>query len=145
MNTSQLFFSVACAALMLTSCTKFEDGPAISFKPVKSRLLGEWEVTSFSGVGSEDPNGWMEAGNFVLELERDNQGRFTQEYNDGHIEGLLFEWALDGTQLALDFPNENNPNWTFDIERLTMREMRMDADSASSLTLPGVIWNLEKR
>ena len=54
MKTTSKILVVAILALgvQLTSCKKYEDGPAISLKSKNKRLVGDWELEKLEGISS---------------------------------------------------------------------------------------------
>ena len=54
MKTTSKILLVAILALgvQLTSCKKYEDGPAISLKSKNKRLVGDWELEKLEGTSS---------------------------------------------------------------------------------------------
>ncbi|MDD4149455.1 MAG: hypothetical protein PHE33_05450 [Bacteroidales bacterium] len=64
MKTKVFILILVMFGLTFSSCKKYEDGPAISFKSKNARLTGEWklvaysnEETSSSGTSTESYNG----------------------------------------------------------------------------------------
>lgn len=138
------FFALA-GALVLASCTPFEDGSNFSLRPVKARVVGEWEATSITGDTTQTLADYMDAGPFVFVLRDDETGEFRQEYTDGYIDGAMYTWKLEETRLDLDFVYQETGTWQFDIERLTAKEMRMVATGDNEMVQPGITFHLEKR
>ena len=54
-NTIKKMGTMALALFLLTlaSCSKYEEGPGISLRSKKSRLVGDWEMTSITTNGIE--------------------------------------------------------------------------------------------
>ena len=132
-------------ALAIASCTPFEDGSNFSLRPVKARVVGEWEATSITGDTTQTLADYMDAGPYVLVLRDDEAGEFRQEYTDGYIDGALCTWNLDETRLDLDFVYQETGTWRFDIERLTAKEMRIVATGDNDMVQPGITFHLQKR
>ena len=49
-NTLALLF-IVFGLITFTGCSKYEEGPGISFRTKKSRVVGEWKVTTFKYNG----------------------------------------------------------------------------------------------
>lgn len=50
---SQIFYCSIISIFLLSSCSKYEDGPAISFRKRKSRFAHDWNLTSDKFNGQE--------------------------------------------------------------------------------------------
>ena len=145
MKHSKYHLALTLAIALNVSCSRFEDGPAFSFIPAESRLTGEWVV-----VQVDDPNGGTysyfeylmdEGGGFVFEFDDNDEGLLKVQY-EGYSYGNSFEWDLEGDELELFFTSVGVIS-TFEIQRLTRREMTMKSLS-EGLGPTGMVWTLEK-
>lgn len=146
MKHTKYHLALTLAIALNVSCSRFEEGPAFSFIPAENRLTGEWVV-----VQVDDPSGGTynyfqdlleEGGGFVFEFDDDNEGLLKVEYED-YAYGLTFEWDLEGDELQLFLPANDGIDATFEIQRLTRREMKMKS-LGEGLGTSGLVWTLEK-
>lgn len=134
------------ALLTLGSCTKFDDGPALSLLPAKARLTGEWELVDFSGQDAADYLEDLQDGSSMsMEFDRDGEGDFilTSPQYDYYfdyqtyqvIEVLVgtttdfynIEWDLDEEELEMQLyqNGEFEDFLLWEITRLTNSELEM--------------------
>jgi len=50
----KLLFTLVCLTLILGSCKKYEEGPGISLRTKKARVVGEWKTEKLFIDGVED-------------------------------------------------------------------------------------------
>jgi hypothetical protein len=64
---------------ILTSCKKYEDGPAFSLRTKKARLQGDWKIDSFSidGVDYTDDFKNLYGANYTWDIEKGGEYRIT--------------------------------------------------------------------
>ena len=125
------------AALSLTGCGKYEDGPSFSLLTKKSRVVGQWNVKS---IGSEvlANNG----GSINMDFERSGGMILSATYsyygtNQTNSYAGSWDFASDKEQLMLNLDGDVQ---LFEIKRLTAKEMWLDDDITD---LDGDIWKLE--
>ncbi|MBR9861242.1 hypothetical protein GYB22_10950 [bacterium] len=119
-----------CSAVIifnLSSC-KYPDGPSISLKTKKSRLVGRWEVKEMFGEKVDSDY------EVILEFEKDGDMKFGYIYdNYGYYYFGEWEWDNDKADLEIDFYDEP---YTFEIQRLTNKELILESDDGD--------WEAEK-
>ena len=99
-----------------SSC-KYEDGPKISLKSKKARLVGEWEAVTF---GDED----LDELSVEMEFEKDGDFRidFTYEYYGySYTYKMKGEWSWEDNKETIDIDFEDD-NIELAIKRLTNKE-----------------------
>lgn len=77
--------------MLLMACHKYENGPFISFRSVKNRVIGNWKLVSYSSNGKEVIDSitsgeevfWKFNENYTLE----------RDFNYGKI--ITGEWEID--------------------------------------------------
>jgi hypothetical protein len=110
-------FLVAIAMLMTTSCGKYEDGPALSLLPKKTRLVGIWKVEKYvdaDGTESTPASG-------------DNS---TVEYvNDGKV---IYIWSGGG------FSQTTEGTWAFSDDKENL-EITFTAGSISQTSSTKIV------
>lgn len=99
--------------LTQTSCSKYEDGPAISFRSSTARLTNHWK---FSKVTFNSNDISSKFSGYEWEIMED--GTFKEYVNS--IQTQSGTWTLDGT-LILKYSDGNLDR--FNVKRLTKNEM----------------------
>lgn len=69
---------------LITSCKKYEDGPAFSLRTKKARIQGDWELDSYS-INGDDVTADMKllmGANFTLDIEKDGGYKSTGTSTD---------------------------------------------------------------
>ncbi|HPB01393.1 MAG TPA: hypothetical protein PLZ67_00430, partial [Bacteroidales bacterium] len=59
MKTINSFFLLLVSVIILSSCGKYDDGPAVSFRSPEKRLIGLWEFASIKIDGIEYINSYL--------------------------------------------------------------------------------------
>jgi hypothetical protein len=126
------------AAMGVSSCGKYEDGPGFSLLSKKARVVGDWEVKSIGAdvFGTEY--------SVDLSFEKNGSLMFTYSYNyQGSSQSYSYagswDFASDKEQLSMIVDGNVE---LFEIKRLTNNEMWLDDDITS---LDGDIWKLESK
>ena len=108
----------------MASCSKFEDGPAISFRSKENRLTGKWKLTK-----------WTEKGEDVTMLRTDSNEVFyeffeekTMSYLVGLNQAIEGTWELEETNVIMDLQLVSELGNYIDkdtlmLKRLTNKEM----------------------
>ena len=69
-------------AIILPSCGKYEEGPAISFRSKKSRLVNEWKIDEWYSAGINITQTQLDTKpGFVLKITED--GKWIESYTVG--------------------------------------------------------------
>ncbi len=111
----------------LTSCSKYEDGPAISFVSKVERIENDWEIEKAERNGE---NVTEEYDQYELYLNEDYTARLVAVYTSDNI---TFQYETDGNwefendkeELKLDFENDDADN-TYIILRLKKDELWLE-------------------
>ena len=144
MTNSKYLLALSLAIALNVSCSKFDDGPAISFIPAESRLTGEWVVVEFEGPYANDYNAYLASGLFIkFEFDGDGSGRFSYGYDyDGYFyeEGYSTSWDLDDNELDIYYEGDA---LNFEVQRLTRKEMTLRARNDEFFET-GMLMKLEK-
>jgi hypothetical protein len=120
------------AALSVGSCGKYEDGPGFALSSKKSRVVGEWEVASISGVPMDPGYSY----NFIFEKD----GSFEYKYSYGATSYSYtgtWDFASDKEELAVTIQGYTS---NFEIKRLASKELWLDDDATD---VDGDIWKLD--
>jgi len=110
--------------LMLGSCKKYEDGPAISLTPRAERVANTWTIDRAIADGNDVTSDYD---NYVLTLTAGGSATLVATYT---VFGIDFTGDTNGTwafqnndeELVLDFENDD-ADGTYQIRRLTGSEL----------------------
>lgn len=122
------------AALSVTSCGKYEDGPKFSLLSKKSRVAGEWDVKSVGSqvLGSEY--------GLTMTFDKDGSMKYTYTYGtESSSYAGSWDFSSDKENLVITIDGDID---TLEIKRLTNKEMWLDDDYSS---VDGDIWKLEAK
>jgi hypothetical protein len=117
-----LFF--AAALLFFASCSKLEDGPAISFRSKENRLIGKWKLTKWMEDGVDITSSQTNGVDIVFQFE-ENRSLTIDRGQDGIFEG---SWNLEENNVIMDlqmlseFGNYIDKDTLF-LKRLTNKEI----------------------
>ncbi|MFY7667770.1 MAG: hypothetical protein ACOVQG_03445 [Crocinitomicaceae bacterium] len=135
-NSKKLVYAslAGVAALTVSSCGKYEDGPKFSLLSKKTRVAGDWDVKS---VGSE-----VLGADYGLTMTFDKDGSMKWTYTYGsYSESYVGSWDFSSDKENLVITVDGDID-TLEIKRLTNKEMWLDDDYTS---VDGDIWKLEAK
>jgi len=107
-----------CTIISLSGCKKYEDGPGLSLRSKKSRVVANWEFKKVK-VSSVDVTSMFL--DYTWEMEKD--GQFNMVSN-GNIDHGKWDFALD--KEALDFRYDSGATERYNIKRLTEKDLWME-------------------
>lgn len=121
------------ATFILTSCNKYEDGPAFSLRSKTARIANTWQVDK-AYEDAEDVTDQYDQ--YELQMFSNGDARLAALYTFGDF---TFEFETDGTwefennaeDLALDFDNDDADR-TYEILRLKEDELWLKAKGGST-------------
>ena len=116
--------------LSFSSCKKYEDGPRLSLKSKKARLVGEWEV-----VDVENARGF-EDGSIILEFDKDGDFTFSYEFF-GYDYSFDGDWEWEDNKEVIQVEIDNS-NTEWEIMRLTNSEFWFEDEDNN-------LWECEKK
>jgi|APGre2960657404_1045060.scaffolds.fasta_scaffold49215_2 hypothetical protein len=124
----KIFASILLMALVLSSCIKYEDGPAFSFLTKEKRLTRAWQLTKveyFIGQDSILVEG--EVYPFFLDFEKDKSLSYKIEESGSLQEySSSWNWHLGTWGITLDLAQGamgNNGSRNYQIKRLSKKEL----------------------
>ena len=129
---------LGAASLTTVGCNKYEDGPKLSLRTKKARIVGEWNVES---IGSE-----VLGSTYSINLNFEKSGSLTvtssYSYN-GYSQSYSYagSWEFSSDKEEIELIIDGNIE-IFEIKRLTNKEVWLDEDESS---LDGDIWKLEAK
>jgi hypothetical protein len=111
-------------SIVLSSCSKYEDGPAFSLRSKEERISNTWRVDKAMENGSDVTSSFDQ---YELQMLRDGAATLAALYSLGD---LTFEFETTGTwtfensseDLRLDFENDAADR-TYEIMRLKENEL----------------------
>ncbi len=114
----------AVALLFVASCSKFEDGPAISLRSKENRLIGNWRLTKWTEKGVDVTDSKSIGDSLFYEFS-DNRSVVFKVGPNPPIEGT---WLLEETNVIMDLQmfsefGEYIEKDTLMLKRLTNKEM----------------------
>jgi hypothetical protein len=115
---------LALPILMLASCGKYEDGPAISLRTKDQRLCNEWQVSSAMQNGVDKTSDFNAAfAGYLLDIRKDET--YTLSYSPfslGQVNDAgRWEWMSD--KMEVRFTNGDNESTQYHILRLKEKEL----------------------
>jgi hypothetical protein len=119
---------IACFLLMVLvfmSCGKFEEGPMISFRSVKNRVVGEWTLDKFVSNGVDSTEFYLNGGTEDFNFSKD----LTLEYTQVGQDMVSGTWEIQDNLilLRLEKKSPQGLNYieqdTLELSRLTNTEM----------------------
>jgi hypothetical protein len=125
MRTTTILLTLALmGSIGLSSCSKYEDGPAFSLRSKKDRITNTWRVERATNGGSDVTGAFNQ---YELEMLSSGAASLAALYTLGI---LTFEFQTNGTwsltnnneDLRLDFDN-NAADKTYEILRLMKDEL----------------------
>jgi hypothetical protein len=135
--------------IFLFGCSRYDDGPAISFRSAKNRVLGTWKVEKLlindldstelyrEQIGCE----WEFTDELFSENSNDSYVFYYKNCPDDTVRRGL--WFFDNTsnEIAIDLSSEIHPNpigpigrwYVWDILRLSKSEMHIQVKPVANL------------
>lgn len=94
---------ILLSAVLFTfaSCSKYEEGPAISLKTKKNRITNEWQLDEYYENGELSKLDDDEKS--ILDIQKD--GKF-EVRDDGWVDSGEWDFTSDKTKLILTYPDE---------------------------------------
>ncbi len=163
MNKWIFYISILILSFSCFSCDKYEDGPLISFRSKKNRLLGKWEVQEFLKNDENITVFYQDTCGCLLELKYDFVPHtFTEKgnymvlicelngWNYGPFPFAYYNWDLtkDGNHIFMQLGLNNDSSYRYGmypltyspgyysywkILRLTKKEMCLQIDDLTNL------------
>lgn len=125
MKTGKIILGMAVmATVTFAACSKYEDGPEVSFRSKKERVANTWKIEAAYSNGEDVTEQYDE---FTLLMTKDGDAELTAEYSFGDFS---FEYETDGTwqfandeqNLMLDF-EDDDADQSYQILRLAEEQL----------------------
>lgn len=117
--------ALACMVLALISCKKYEDGPALSLRTKKSRLVNEWEYDYVRAANGD--NITASYANSTIEFTKDETYISTI---GSSTETGTWQFAHDKEDVVMTEPSSGG-TLTLHITRLKARELWFTVEQGS--------------
>lgn len=117
-------FGMAAVMLSTASCSKYEEGPAISLRSKKARVANTWKIESAYRNGNDVTADYDQ---YQLQMTTNGDAKLVALYTSGNF---TVEYETDGTwkfsddkeTLVLDF-NNDDADTRYQILRLKEKEL----------------------
>ncbi len=106
----------------IQSCGKYEDGPGISLRTKKARLVGDWDIVQI-GTQVYPSQGYS----LEFEFEKNGNVKFTYSYGF-YSYSYAGDWEFSSNKEELDLILGGQVQ-TFQIKRLTNKEVWLEDES----------------
>lgn len=139
MRQKRTFVTIAAigfAFLLMDSCSKYEDGPAVSLRSKQNRLVGEWKLTNVAilqanGIESTlifEKNGdfaWTETSETGYTKIEGNEVVVDTTWSERSVEPGTWKWIdnKNGLEIATAIGVT-----AFDIQKLTNSEFELSSE-----------------
>lgn len=123
--------TIALAALFLIGCGKYEEGPSISLRAKKTRLVGDWKINS-AELGGVNVTLFYP----IFDVEFSEDGAYKERisvlgFTDEVIEGT---WRFNDGKASIRLDYEDGRTSQVEIKRLTTKELWVEFETLSPLT-----------
>ena len=113
--------------MLLMACHKYENGPFISFRSVKSRVIGNWKLVEYTVDGEDQLDSLVDDQEYLWKFKED----YTLERDMGGNQPIKGEWEISEDHdiiVTLKMVNVDGGGIyyekdTLDLTRLTNTEM----------------------
>jgi hypothetical protein len=132
---NQLFFFSLMLLFLVSSCGKYDNGPALSFLTEEKRLCRSWTLEKMEHANGYSTNEYF----FQLKMEKDKSLQIEHKNSLDEVvtTASTWEWFMVdyGVILNLGYHPQGLPSGTviFEIKRLTKKELWIQ-DRASLIT-----------
>ena len=114
----------AVALLSISSCSKFEDGPAISFRSKENRLIGKWKLTKWTEKGTDVTSANTDGDEIFYDFLENNSVTISV----GAAQPTDGKWEMEETNVIMDLQLVSEVGNYIDkdtlmLKRLTNKEM----------------------
>jgi hypothetical protein len=127
----------AFAVVMLASCGKYEDGPGLSLRSKKARVVGEWTIESAIQAGVDITSNITSGGTIDVAFDKDGVYTYTYNYTvfgqnvNGSVSGT---WDFSDDKTSLVVTNGSGNSESSKILRLTNKELWLEQSDSNGGT-----------
>ncbi len=127
-NTNCLVLLTFFCLFSAPACKKYEDGPILSLRTKKARLVGDWKISETFANGLK-LNGPIQ----ITGLQIKKGGTFSFEYNTGYAGVKNGTWSLTNTKQYVDL-SDSCCTERYKILRLKNKELWLQNSLQQSTT-----------
>ncbi|MBN2745245.1 MAG: hypothetical protein JXR34_00825 [Bacteroidales bacterium] len=121
---------IAVLGFGLNSCSKYEEGPSLSLRTKKARLVNEWVIQSYT-VGGQDYTSTLPE-DYTLNIKDDETFELT---SNGQKELGTWEFFEDKEKLKLTSNGTVGTSMIFTILMLKNDDLKLKSDIVGSETI----------
>jgi hypothetical protein len=127
----------AFAVVMFASCGKYEDGPGLSLRSKKARVVGEWTIESAIQSGVDITSSITSGGTIDVAFDKDGVYTYTYSYIifgqnvNGSVSGT---WDFSDDKTSLVVTNGSGNSESSKILRLTNSELWLEQSDSNGDT-----------
>jgi hypothetical protein len=138
----KLFGILAAVAIVgsvvMTSCSKYEEGPSLSLRSKKARLAGEWSVSNVTLNGTDVTSLFLPSGTtYSMTIEKD--GTWTSSYaSSGFSSTEAGTWEFVDSKENLKIVTTGSSDTDGDTSTIVMlknKELKLKDVSGSDVTI----------
>jgi hypothetical protein len=141
----KIIAAAGVTAMVVAGCGKYEDGPGFSLMSKKSRMVGTWDLVSATSPSTGEVYNYCQNGAECAEItmNKDNTMTFKVSYQ-GSSQSYSYAgtWDFNEDKSQLNWTDEGGAVTSFEIKRLTNKELWLDDDITS---VDGDILKLEAK
>ncbi len=138
----KLFGILAAVAIVgsvvMTSCSKYEEGPSLSLRSKKARLAGEWSISNVTLNGTDVTSLMLPSGSsYTMTIEKD--GTWTSSYSaSGFSSTEAGTWEFVDSKEKLKIVTTGSSDTDGDTSTIVMlknKELKLKDVSGSDVTI----------
>jgi hypothetical protein len=114
-------FAFAALALVMTACSKYEEGSKFTFLSKKARMVNTWTVTEYSYNGTNQP---LNGQSLVFDLQKDGTA-VTTASNGGFSFSDTGKWDFNSDKTNLVMTASDNSTESYEIVMLKNKDLKL--------------------
>ena len=114
-------FAFAALALVMTACSKYEEGSKFTFLSKKARMVNTWTVTEYSYNGANQPLGGQ---SLVFDLQKDGKAVVTAS-SGGFSFSDTGTWDFSSDKTNLIMTASDNSTESYEIVMLKNKDLKL--------------------
>lgn len=116
MKNTVKIFAFALVAIVVTACSKYEEGPSFTLLSKRARMENTWVLTSYTLNDVNSPI----IGTYTMKLEKNGNASITTSF--GTEEG---QWEFSDDKESLILTGVNNNTDTYEILMLKSKDLKL--------------------
>ncbi|HYG50678.1 MAG TPA: lipocalin family protein [Flavobacteriales bacterium] len=98
--SKKTIYTIVAFSVVITSCSKYDEGPSLSLRSKKARIAGEWKIESVSENGTDITSDYTAVFGSDATFHIEKSGTYHIHYTGGEDEGT---WAFKGGKDEITF------------------------------------------